>query len=190
MSQPFRNGKTDEKQDPVSDEDRALFRSTIGPVSAISSNHRAPVSATPSPRPRMREADEAAVMKELLESQPLDPDLAAGDDLVYSRNGIQTSVLRRLRRGQYRCQAEIDLHGMVVRVARQCLADFLQEALDRDYRCVRIIHGKGLRSGPRGPVLKIKVSGWLRQRDEVLAYTSARPVDGGTGALYVLLKKA
>lgn len=128
-------------------------------------------------------------MTELFDDPPPDPDLATGDELVYRRNGVQSSVMRRLRRGYYRCQAEIDLHGMVVATARLSLADFLQEAHDFNYRCVRIIHGKGLRSGHRGPVLKTKVTGWLRQRNEVLAYISARPVDGGTGALYVLLRK-
>lgn len=173
----------------ISDDDAAVFRSAVGCVSEIRRTRRAPQRTLPSTRPRMREADEAAVMTELLVDAPPDPDIETGDDLVHYRPGVQRSVLRRLRRGHYRCQAEIDLHGMVVGVARRCLAEFLQESLDRGYRCVRVVHGKGLRSGHRGPVLKTKVAGWLRQRDEVLAYSSARPVDGGTGALYVLLKK-
>lgn len=173
----------------VSDDDAALFRGTVGPVHDIRDTRRAPQRALPSTRPRMREADEAAVMAELLDDTPPDPDIETGDDLVYCRPGIQRSVIRRLRRGHYRCQAEIDLHGMVVDVARRCLGQFLYESLERGDRCVRIVHGKGLRSGNRGPILKIKVAGWLRQRDQVLAYSSARPVDGGTGALYVLLKK-
>lgn len=173
----------------VSDDDAALFRSTVGPVADIRRTRRPPQRALPSARPRMREADEATVMAELLADAPPDPDVETGDDLVYRRNGMQLAVIRRLRRGHYRCQAEIDLHGMVVDVARRCLSEFLQEALDRGHRCIRVVHGKGLRSGHRGPVLKIKVAGWLRQREEVLAYASARPVDGGTGALYVLLRR-
>ncbi|WP_423820771.1 Smr/MutS family protein [Salinisphaera sp. SPP-AMP-43] len=173
----------------ISDEDSALFREQVGPVEEIRQSQRPPARELPSARPRMREADEAAVMSELFDDIPPDPDIETGDDLVHRQLGVQNAVIRKLRRGHYRCQAEIDLHGMVVDVARRCLTEFLYEALDRGYRCIRIVHGKGLRSGHRGPVLKIKVAGWLRQRDEVLAYTSARQTDGGTGALYVLLRK-
>ncbi|HET7315008.1 Smr/MutS family protein [Salinisphaera sp.] len=183
--------ESDSHDDGISAEDSALFRNMVGPMATVRRNsRRAPARPLPSARPRMREADEAAVMAELLADAPPDPDIETGDDLVHRREGVQHAVIRRLRRGHYRCQAEIDLHGMVVEVARRCLTEFLQEALARGYRCVRIVHGKGLRSGHRGPVLKIKVAGWLRQREEVLAYASARPVDGGTGALYVLLRKA
>ena len=172
----------------VDDEDSTLFRKAVGPVDRLDrGRQRRPRRTLPSARPIMREADERAVIGELLDDPP--PDIETGDDLHHRREGIQLSVMRRLRRGHYRCQAELDLHGMVVDVARHCLAVFLGEALDRNYRCVRIIHGKGLRSGHRGPILKTKVAGWLRQRDEVLAYCSARAVDGGTGALYVLLRR-
>lgn len=176
--------------DKISEDEAALFRDAVGPVTDLRHRRRAPQRALPSARPRMREADDAAVMAELLVDAPPNPDVETGDDLVHRREGVQHAVIRRLRRGHYRCQAEIDLHGMVVDVARRYLSEFLHEALDRGYRCVRVVHGKGLRSGNRGPVLKVKVAGWLRQRDEVLAYVSARPVDGGTGALYVLLRKA
>lgn len=189
MAQSSDSGRDTGRQPNISAEDQTLFRDMVGPVSGIAQVRRAPPRSLPSARPKMREADEAAVMTELFDAPPPDPDIAVGDDLQYRQNGVQQAVLRRLRRGHYRCQAEIDLHGMIVAVARGCLAEFLQDALARDYRCVRIVHGKGLRSGNRGPVLKTKVAGWLRQRDEVLAYSSARPVDGGTGALYVLLKK-
>ncbi|MFC3105528.1 Smr/MutS family protein [Salinisphaera aquimarina] len=175
--------------DGISDDDRLLFRDAVGPVDAVRAAHRRrPWQRLPSARPAMREADERAVIGELFDPPP--PDIETGDDLFHRREGVQLSVMRKLRRGQYRCQAEIDLHGMVVDVARHCLAVFLREALDRDYRCVRVVHGKGLRSGNRGPVLKVKVEGWLRQRDEVLAYCSARATDGGTGAVYVLLRRA
>ncbi len=173
----------------ISAEDRALFRDQVGPVAQVEAKRRRVRRPMPSARPAMREADELAVIGELLDDIPPDPDLGSGDDLWHRQNGIQHSVMRRLRRGHYRCQAEIDLHGMIVNVARHCLAVFLRDCLDRGYRCVRIVHGKGLRSGNRGPVLKIKVAGWLRQRSEVLAYCSAREIDGGTGALYVLLRR-
>src|SRR5437588_427440 len=95
--------------------------------------------------------------------------------------------VRRLRGGEYRVEREIDLHGLTAAEAKQALREFLIEALERRVRCVRIVHGKGLRSGHRGPVLKSTVSGVLRRTGAVLAYVSARPVDGGTGAVYVLL---
>lgn len=173
----------------VENDERDLFRAAVGHVSRIDKNHRQTYRPLPSPRPRMREADEAAVMDELLDVAPPDPDIAAGDELIYRRHGVQLSVLRRLRRGHYRCQAEIDLHGMFVRVAYPCLNDFLRDCQDRNYRCIRVIHGKGLRSGNRGPILKGKVAGWLRRREDVLAFCSARRLDGGTGALYVLLRR-
>jgi DNA-nicking Smr family endonuclease len=139
------------------------------------------------PIARFSRADRHAVLLESLDGETGDPELAAGDELVYHRAGVQMPVLRKLRRGQYRVQAEIDLHGLTVAEAKLALRDFLADALDRDLRCVRIIHGKGLRSGHRGPVLKGAVSSVLRRVGAVVAYVSARQVDGGTGAVYVLL---
>lgn len=192
MRDPFHSNtkRARGKTEAISAHDRALFRDTVGPVSHIDAGkRRAPARRMPSARPAMREADERAVIGELLDLPPPDR-VETGDDLFHRREGVQLAVMRKLRRGHYRCQAEIDLHGMVVSVARHCLAVFLRDALDRNYRCIRVVHGKGLRSGNRGPVLKTKVAGWLRQRDEVLAYCSARENDGGTGAVYVLLRKA
>lgn len=190
MSKRAKHNKTPRRPTPISDDERSLFRESVGPVETLRQSQRRRIERPlPSARPAMREADEAAVIEELLDDIPPDPDLGTGDDLWHRQNGIQHSVMRRLRRGHYRCQAEIDLHGMVVSVAGECLAVFLHDCLDQGYSCIRIVHGKGLRSGHRGPVLKAKVAGWLRQRAEVLAYCSARPVDGGTGALYVLLKR-
>lgn len=118
---------------------------------------------------------------------PEDPYLAGGEVASFARPGVQKSLLQRLRRGHYRVQAEVDLHGLTEREAREVLSGFLGEALQRNMRCVRIIHGKGLRSGPRGPVLKVMVTSFLRRSSHVLAYVSARGVDGGSGATYALL---
>ena len=96
--------------------------------------------------------------------------------------------MRRLRRGHYRVESELDLHGLTVPEAKQALRDFLARAIARQCRCVRIIHGKGLGSGPRGPVIKQAVNVILRRTDPVIAFCSARQVDGGTGAIYVLLQ--
>jgi DNA-nicking Smr family endonuclease len=115
--------------------------------------------------------------------------METGEEIYYCREGLQQTVLRKLKRGQFRVSAFLDLHGMTVTIARQALAHFLQIARRDNITCVRIIHGKGNRSRHKGPILKHKVNHWLRQRDEVLAFCSARPVDGGTGAVYVLLRR-
>ena len=169
------------------EEEAELFRAAVRGVRPLA---RAPVPprARPArPHARFSRADRAAVLRESLEGDPADPALAPGDELAFHRPAVQATVLRRLRRGEYRIEREIDLHGLTVLEAKAALRAFLLEALEAGVRCVRIVHGKGLRSGPRGPVLKAAVSGLLRRTGAVLAYVSARPVDGGTGALYVLL---
>jgi DNA-nicking Smr family endonuclease len=175
----------------VNDEDdRGLFRDAVKDVKPLSRGETAAARRErqrPAPQARFSRADRHAVLMESLNGESGDPELAAGDELVYHRAGVQLSVLRKLRRGQYRVQAEIDLHGLTVAQAKEVLRDFLAEALHRQFRCVRIIHGKGLRSGHKGPVLKGAVSAVLRRIGAVVAYVSARPVDGGTGAVYVLL---
>lgn len=173
---------------PDDEEDVRLFREAVQDVKRLPRDG-ASVARRRRPRPvaRFSRADRHAVLLESLSGDAGDPELAAGDELVYHRAGVHASVLRKLRRGQYRVQAEIDLHGLTVTEAKQALREFLAEALDRQFRCVRIIHGKGLRSGHRGPVLKGLVSSVLRRVGPVVAYVSARQVDGGTGAVYVLL---
>jgi DNA-nicking Smr family endonuclease len=176
---------------PTPDEDeRQLFREAVQDVKPLGQGETAAARRQrqrPAPLARFSRADRHAVLQESLSTEGGDPELAAGDELVYHRDGVQMSVLRKLRRGQYRVQAEIDLHGLTVAQAKGVLRDFLAEALHRQFRCVRIIHGKGLRSGHKGPVLKGAVSSVLRRVGAVVAYVSARQVDGGTGAVYVLL---
>lgn len=116
-------------------------------------------------------------------------EVQAGDALAFRRAGVPERAMRRLRRGQERVEAEIDLHGMTAVEAAAQLADFLHAARVNELRCVRIIHGKGLRSGNRGPVLKNTVNALLRRSDAVLAFASARPVEGGTGATLVLISR-
>jgi len=171
---------------PISSNERALFREAVKDVRPLRADRPEPDGPKPPPVPRQRERDDAQVLKDML-SDAVDPaELETGEELVFARPGLQHSVLRKLRRGQFSVEAELDLHGMTVVEARQALAEFLQA---RPGRCVRIIHGKGNSSAGRLPVLKGKVNHWLRQRREVLAFCSARPVDGGTGALYVLLAR-
>lgn len=118
----------------------------------------------------------------------LEEPVEAADILSFRRPGVRDQELRRLRRGLYPVAAELDLHGLDQASARSYLADFIEASRNAGYRCVRIIHGKGYRSGARGPVLKTAVNGWLRRHLDVLAFTSARTIDGGTGAVYVLLR--
>jgi len=149
-----------------------------------------PERRRPSTRPRSTEADEQAVLAEMMDDA-LDPeDIESGDTLTYRAPGIQDSVWRRLRRGGYHIGAELDLHGMNRDTARQAVGAFLARCQDRDLRALRIIHGKGRGSPNSGPVIKALLDGWLRRRKDVLAFCSARPHDGGTGAVYVLLRAA
>ncbi len=115
-------------------------------------------------------------------------DIERDGELSYARQGIQQRVIRRLRRGQFNIQAELDLHGNTVPQARTHLSQFLLQAHQSDWRCVRVIHGKGHGSYNQTPVIKRHVNGWLRQHKEVLAFCPAQPADGGAGAVYVLLK--
>ena len=172
----------------ISEEDARLFREAIGEVRHIDAPAAAPAAARPSPQPRMFEADEAAVPGELL-VMAFDPaTLEVGEELAYLRDGYPPKVLRQLKRGQYSVQDEIDLHQMNAAAAQACIADFLAAAKHHGLRCVRIIHGKGLRSKAAGPVLKALTDRLLRRRDDVVAFASARPSQGGTGAVVVLLR--
>lgn len=148
-----------------------------------------PQRPRPAPIPLKRLQDEREALAESLTSEAHpDAGLTTGEELVYVRNGVPTHVLRRLRRGHWVVQNELDLHGMTSVEARLATAEFLNACLQRGIRCVRIVHGKGLRSPNRQPVLKRKLGHWLIVRDEVLAFCEARPVDGGSGAVMVLLR--
>ena len=115
-------------------------------------------------------------------------ELESGEELLYLRQGQSPDVLSKLRRGYWVVQAQIDLHGLISDEAREYVAEFLGSCKKRNIRCVRIVHGKGLGSRNREPVLKHKLRSWLMQRDEVIAYAQAKPEDGGSGAVIVLLK--
>jgi DNA-nicking Smr family endonuclease len=173
----------------IPEEDVELFRAAVRDVKPLVPDGRAPVRKKAPARARFARADRKAVLLESLEGPIDDQSISGGDELVFRRAGVQPAVVRNLRRGLYRVEAEFDLHGLNVVQAKAALTAFLAHALDRDIRCVRIVHGKGLRSGHRGPVLKNVVSDLLRRIVTVVAFVSARPVDGGTGALYVLLSR-
>lgn len=169
--------------------DRELFRQAVGPVEPLHCDRIEPTQFHPSPIPRFTLADEQQVVADMVSDYFEPADLDTGEELYYRRQGVQQAVLRKLRRGQYQVGAVLDLHGLTVAAAKTALAVFLQRVRRDNLSCARIIHGKGNGSRHRGPVLKQKINHWLRQRDEVLAFCSARPMDGGTGAIYVLLRR-
>jgi DNA-nicking Smr family endonuclease len=141
------------------------------------------------PIARQRIADEQSVLRESLSSDLSDETgPQTGEELSFLREGLATDVLRKLRRGHWVIQDHLDLHGSTSEEARALVVDFLAHNILRGHRCVRIVHGKGLGSKNREPVLKKKLATWLAQRQEVLAYCQARSQDGGSGAALVLLK--
>jgi DNA-nicking Smr family endonuclease len=164
------------------------FREAMRDVRPLSHDRADPHRPLPAPIPQQTLADERQVLVDLLSDLFEPADLETGPEVAFARPGLQQRVLRKLRRGHYSLQSELDLHGLTVPLAREAVADFLAHCRRHQLRCVRIVHGKGRRSTNKGPVLKVKVEHWLRQRDEVMAFCSARPLDGGTGAMYVLLK--
>jgi DNA-nicking Smr family endonuclease len=164
---------------PIDDDDSRLFRESIGNVRPLDAVAAPPAAARPEPHPHMFEADEAAVPGELLDMS-FDPAvLEVGEELSYLRDGYSPKLLRQLKRGQFSVQDDIDLHQMNAAAAQSTIIML---------RCVRIVHGKGLRSRAAGPVLKGLTDRMLRRRDDVIAFASARPAQGGTGAVVVLLK--
>lgn len=171
------------------DHDGQTFREAMRDVRRLRSTDKVvPSGPKPPARARFTRADHAEVLKESLLPPSDEAVLAAGDDLSFRRPHIPESVLLKLRRGHYAVDAEIDLHGMTGAEAKAAMREFLTEAVTRRLSCVRIVHGKGRRSGPRGPVLKNVVNQWLQRIDAIQAFGSARQVDGGSGAVYVLLK--
>lgn len=171
------------------DQDSDLFRRAVADVKPLQSEKEVVGPPKPAPVARFTRADEQEVLRESI-ADDRDADLETGEELNYAQPGVAERTFRKLRRGQLSVEAEIDLHGLTAAQAREALKDFIQVSMDRDLRCVRVIHGKGLRSGVRGPVLKPNLNRWLRRWNQVLAFATARPVDGGTGAVYVLLKTA
>lgn len=148
-----------------------------------------PVGPRPVPRARQRELDEARVPLELMAVDPWASEIEFGESLSFRRDGLSLRDFRRLKRGDYAVQDEIDLHTMTVAQATLALAQFLADANERGYSCVRVIHGKGYRSGPQGPVLKKLVDQALRTRKQVLGFASAPLNQGGQGAALVLLRR-
>lgn len=174
---------------PLSADESSLFRTSIGDTRPLPDNGRAVFPPLlPWPVPRQAQAGTNALPADGL-SDHIPHELAATEEeFFFLRPGVAPLTMKRLRRGHWAVQAELDLHGMTSDEARACLIDFLDECKELGLRCVRVIHGKGLSSRNREPVLKLKTASWLMQRDETLAFCQARPMDGGSGAVVVLLK--
>lgn len=176
------------KKSSLSAEERHLFRAEVGDVKRL--RHDKVVLEPLQPKvisPRFVEVSHSIHDQFSDEYEPQVSE--AGDALAFFRPGIQKTVLRKLRQGHFRLDASLDLHGYTVAEARSALNSFLYECRQDQSRYVCIVHGKGYGSQDRGPVLKNKVNSWLRQCDDVLAFYSAQPKHGGTGAVYTLLKK-
>ena len=175
----------------MTDDDKELFRRTLADAKPLRTTRRADeVVRKPAPKARFARADEKAALHESLEAHIDDTESHGGESLRFHRPSVGRRTMRKLARGNFSVQAEIDLHGMTVAEAKPRLAEFIEECASSGRLCVRVVHGKGLGSGTRGPILKQKVNRWLRQWDTVLAFVSTRQVDGGTGAVYVLLRQS
>ena len=167
-----------------------LFSASVGRVQPVApSGRRHAVPTPPTPEPRQRELDEESALRESL-SDEFDPVtlLETDDQLSYRRPEIGIDVLRKLRRGGWAIQGEVDLHGLRRDAARERLTAFVHDAVHGGMRCVRVVHGKGNGSPGREPVLKGKVRSWLIQKADVLAFVQARGDEGGHGAVIVLLR--
>lgn len=173
-------------------EEANIFRDSIGKVAPLRSSEKASLTPPPPlPIARHHIADEQAALVESLSDEfTFDTLLNSDENLSFARPGVGSDVLSKLRRGHWVIQNQLDLHGLRRDEAREALGEFLRQARRRGQRCVRIIHGKGLGSVNKEPVLKQKVRNWLAQKDEVIAFCQARPADGGSGALVVLLQSS
>ena len=168
------------------DDDLAFFRNAMKNVKPL---HNDKVVLTkPPPLPFSKAAEEENINTDIFYNHNI-MEVETEEELLFTRAGIQHTVFAKLRRGQFTIKAELDLHGMVVRVAQLEVKNFLRQCQYRNIRCARIIHGKGYGSKTKQPILKNKLNLWLPQCGEVLAFCSARPSDGGTGAVYVLIKR-
>jgi DNA-nicking Smr family endonuclease len=172
-----------------SEAERNLFTRAVGKVAPIANQERVwSAPQRPSTRPLQQDLDDEAVMHESMSDEfDISTLLDVDDQLSFRRPGIGTDVTRKLRKGEWSIQGQIDLHGLRSDEARNAMGQFIRDAKRMGWRCVRVVHGKGLGSPGKEPVLKSKVQRWLVQKNEVLAFVQAKPSDGGGGALLVLL---
>ena len=168
-------------------DDKTLFKQSLDGVKPLQQNKIAPYRKPASTRPEQRIADDQRVMQELLEASDELSSVNSGDELRYLQEGYSPRLLKKLRRGEYSIQDQLDLHGLIATEAKQETHRFINDcALDK-VRAVRIIHGKGLNSRDKIPVIKRLLVSWLSKNKHVIAVCSSPKHDGGGGAVYVLL---
>lgn len=169
--------------------ERHLFARAVGVVQPLPVKERVHIPPhRPTSRPLQQDLDnQAALVESMSDEFDVSTLLDVDDQLSFRRPGIGTDVTRKLRKGQWSIQGQLDLHGLRSDEARTALGQFVRDAKRMGWRCVRVVHGKGLGSPGKEPVLKSKVQRWLVQKNEVLAFVQAKPSDGGAGALVVLL---
>ncbi|MBL4762103.1 MAG: Smr/MutS family protein [Gammaproteobacteria bacterium] len=182
----------------TNEDEKKLFRQAVGTVKPLRDEKVTPTKQLPRPRILQREKDTSDISADGLsldssssKHEPGEHEMGGhemGEHALYAVDGLQRKSIRKLQRGQYNIQAEADLHGLTREQARDDFSLFFDECLTRQLRCIKIIHGKGFGSRNNAPVLKPLVQQWLRQKHEVLAFCPAIPSDGGTGAVYVLLR--
>lgn len=184
--------KKSKQKEKISEQDLKIFYDEVADVRPlVAEKHIETEKKKPSPRPihNKYSADINEQANSEMMSDPVDlRDAQVDDVLFFARSGIQQKVQRKLRRGEYPIEDELDLHGYTVTEAKMALEEFITNCKRQQKRYVRIIHGKGYRSDQKIPVLKTHVAYWLPQHSDVLAFSTARPADGGTGAIYVILK--
>ncbi|RZI79628.1 MAG: DNA mismatch repair protein MutS [Rubrivivax sp.] len=183
---------TREAEQRAREQQSQLFKHAVGPVYAMVPTGRTAVArARPAPVPKLRQLDEASVLRESLSDEfDVETLLETDESLSWRRPEVGADVTRKLRRGVWAVQGHLDLHGLRTDEARERVGAFLREAQTKGWRCVRVVHGKGLGSPGKLPVLKDKVRRWLVQSDRVLAFVQARGDDGGAGALVLLLNSS
>ena len=166
-----------------------LFRDAVKDVTPFTASRKSLFKLKPKPIPLQFIRDEQQALVDSLSDHYIPAhEIETGEELLYLRDGHSPDILSKLRRGHWVIQAKIDLHGLISDEARLYVSTFISDCKKRGIRCVRIVHGKGLGSRNREPVLKHKLRGWLMQKDEVIAYAEAKKQDGGSGAVIVLLK--
>ena len=178
----------------MQDDDFSLFRGQMQGVKQIR-HDRADVGKPKADRRQLAGLRQAATVRS---DQPLVIDglsdqfvidVGAEDELMWRRDGVQEAQMRKLKLGQVPFEGSLDLHGMSVEKARETLWDFIAEATRLEVRCVRVTHGKAARLDGKRPMIKSHVNTWLRQHPQVLGFTSCNARHGGTGAVYVMLKR-
>ena len=177
------------KRSHITDEDRELFRRATGDVRRMEDDGAHPQQIRRPSRGRTWAGTGPPGSARELAVSEWTSDVGPGDVLSFARGGVRRREIERLRRGRLKVEADLDLHGRIVADAVAALDRFLEDSRRRGRRCVRVVHGKGFGSRTGLPIMKAHVDRWLRARSEVLAFCSATPPDGGTGAVYVLLRR-